>query len=66
VVNLQQVGDRLPLVFPSRVNYHIEAEDLKAHSVKYIARLACSVVMNKVRLDGDQGLHNDVVNLLVE
>jgi hypothetical protein len=50
MVHFEEVGLRLAIIFSTRIDNHIKSENLKAHCVKDIARLAGPVVMNEVRL----------------
>lgn len=66
MVNLKEVGLRLAIVFPSRVDDHIKAKNFKAHCIENVAWLACTIVMNEIRLDGDQSLHYYIVDLCLQ
>ena len=54
------------IVFPPRVQNDVKTEDLIAHGVEQVPRLRSTIMMNQVRLNRDQSLHDDVAYLLLE
>ena len=66
VVHFEKVGLRLAIIFSPRVDNHIKSENLEAHCVKDIARLAGPVVMNQVRLYWDERFYDNIIDLLMQ
>lgn len=66
MIDLQEVGCRLLIVFPPRVQNDVETEDFIAHGVEEVPWLRSTIMMNQVGLNRDQSLHDDVTNLLLQ
>ena len=66
MIHLQQIRRGLLVVLEARVQDYIETEDLIAHGIEDVPWLGGAVVMDQVWLDRDQGLHNDITDLLLQ
>lgn len=66
MVNFKEVGNRLISILSSRINDYIEPENLEAHSIENITRLASSIMMYKIWLNGYQSLDDQVMDLLMK